>query len=208
MIDFDTFARVVEDDITSSGKIGADTCQAWSMLPREEQVVFAPAGKFVGCASDVSPGASGGPVLEKHRILAARLMLLKLGLYQCDPWWSSSVLDGLTSTVLAFPGGAVGDLYNALYGVLGDYPCDLTPTMATFIKEFVVKCFTQQRHSYESVNWRAAATAVNESATKAQLYLAVLAIPPEDLPNEVGRVIEKGLESTHFGQEVHTMLTT
>ncbi len=108
--------------------------------------------------------------------------------------------------MLAFPGGLLSDLYRALYGLLGEYPCDLSPTMAAFIKDFVVKCFTQHRDSYRSVDWKAAAREVQTNSTNSQQYLALLAIPPEDLPSDFGKIIERGLGTTSFGQEVYRML--
>jgi hypothetical protein len=208
MTDVKTVATILEREIVeNSGTIGPDTWQAWMDLPREARIVFAVAAKFLGCKWESSESALRAPIAQADRIVVVRLLLLKLGVHQCEPRWSSSVLDRIVAIVMAFPGGSVGDLYCALYGLLGDYPCDLSPTMANFIQDFVVKCFTQYRDSYESVNWGSLAEAVNRDSKTTQLYLALLAIPPEDLPSEVASLIEKGLESTPYSHAVHNFPT-
>jgi hypothetical protein len=133
-------------------------------------------------------------------------MLLKLGLATDDPRWSSDVLDRLLKAVLEAPDGSVGDLLGALFGVLGDYSPELSKPMAAFIKDLVVRCFTRHQRSYESANWRRLLESLGSNPTKAQLYLALHAIPPQLVTPPLADAITKGLETTAFRDEAVSAL--
>jgi hypothetical protein len=130
-----------------------------------------------------------------------RMMLLKLGLDSDDPRWSSDVLDRLLAGVVETPGGSVGDLFHALVEVLGSYSPELSKPMASFIKDLVVKCFTLQRLSYDAVDWNRLVENLDGHVTRAQLYLALHAIPPQFVTPQLADAIVKGLESTAFHAE-------
>ena len=128
-------------------------------------------------------------------------MLLKLGADTDDPRWSSDVLVRLLNAVMNVPGGAVGDLLIALSGVLKEHPSDLSPSLANFIKDVVVQCFTRYRSSYETIVWNRFIQSISTNAPPPQLYLALQAIPPQHLPPELGNAITEGLASSCYHQE-------
>jgi hypothetical protein len=111
-----------------------------------------------------------------------------------------------SSIVMGFPGSSVADLYHALHGIQGDFPCGLSPAMARFVRDFVTECFTRYRDAYGSVDWRAVAERIDGDATSVQLYLALHAIPPESLPPQLANRIEEGLKSTPYHDEAHNLL--
>ena len=206
MIDTTDFARRAEDEVRLSGAISPSTCQAWKDLPPEGQAALDRAMAFLGCQPGPRLESIPGGTRELDRVAAARLMLLKLGANRSDPTWSSEVLDRIVSAVMRTPGGSVRDLYLALNGVLGDYPCELSRELANLIKELVKKCFTKHRSSYESVDWKQIAQRISGNATKAQLYLALHAIPPQYVSPGLAESIVSGLESTPYHQEAANLL--
>jgi len=201
MIDSTDFARQAEQDLRSTGTVRKATCRTWTDLSPEARAAFAPALTFLGCAVDEPQGSPVATTFEARRVTAARLMLLHLGADSADPRWSSAVLDRLLQAVITPAGGSIGDLLFALNGVLKDYPSDLSQPLANFIKDLVVLCFTCYRGSYEAVDWERFAHTLTPGATKAQLYLAMHAIPPRFIFPELGDMITKGLESSPYQEE-------
>ncbi|MCI0455481.1 MAG: hypothetical protein L0Z62_00710 [Gemmataceae bacterium] len=207
MTDSTAFLRQAEIELRNTRTISSSTCQAWENLSGEARTAFARAMAFLGCrATSGADATSAGMTTEADRIAAARLMLVKLGVDSDDPKWSSDVLDRLLKSVVEAPGGSVGDLFGALLGVLGDYAPELSRPLASFIKELVVKCFTRYQQSYESVNWNRFVESLGGSASKAQLYLALHAIPPQFVSSQLADAIAKGLESTAFRDEAVSAL--
>jgi hypothetical protein len=206
MIDTNGFARQAELELRHTRTISPSTCQAWANFPAAPRTAFARALAFLGCQPS-GPGAeSSSTISAADRVAAARLMLVKLGVDSDDPRWSSDVLDRLVTSVMEAPDGSVGDLFCALFGVLGDYSPQLSKPLGSFLKDVVVKCFTSHQRSYESVNWRLLVDSLGGNATKAQLYLALLALPPQFVPSSLGDAIIKGLESTGFREEAASTL--
>jgi hypothetical protein len=146
------------------------------------------------------------PASELDRIAAARLMLVKVGLSTDDPQWSSDVLDRLLHSVLDAPDGSASDLFFALFGVLGDYAPELSRPMAAFIKDVLVGCYTRFQRSYELVPWQGMAENLSDKATRAQLYLALHAIPPQFVSPRLANAIVQGLEVTAFRDEAVAVL--
>jgi hypothetical protein len=116
------------------------------------------------------------------------------------------VLARLVTAVVQTPGGSIEDLYHALFAVLGDNHCELSREMANFIRDLVVKCFTEHRSAYEAVDWVPLVQKIMGSATKAQLYLALHSIPPQHVSAELAELIAKGLQATPFHQEALNVL--
>lgn len=206
MTDKNDFVRQAEFELRNTRTVSLSTCQAWADLPAEAKTAFARAMSFLGCIPSGTVGTPSPPTAELDRIAAARLMLLKLGLDSDDPRWSSEVLDRLLKAVVETPNGGVGDLFFALFGVLGDYSPELTKPVASLMKDLVVKCFTRYQGSYESVDWRRLVERLGVNATKAQLYLGLHAIPPQFVPPQLADAIAKGLESTAFHDEAASSL--
>jgi len=211
-IDMDSFVSQAGFELRNTRTVSQSTRQLWENLAGGRRTAFDRAMVFLGCPPNGKSGKPSPTTSEADRVAAARLMLLKLALDSDDPRWSSDVLDRLVKAVMGTPDGSVGDLYRALFGVLGDYTPELTKPVAGLIKDLVVKCFTCHRGSYESVDWRQFAE--NQLAeivqgnpfTKAQLYLALQAIPPQFVLPALARVIAKGLENTAFQAEAASAL--
>jgi hypothetical protein len=160
----------------------------------------------MGCQPNSQVNEQARETHLEDRIAAIRLMLLKLGVHGDDPRWSSEVLDCLVTAVIRTPGGSVGDLFRALFGVLGDYRADLSKVTAGFIKDLVINCFTKHRASYEATDWTQITQLLRAGTTPAQLYLALHAIPPQYVSPELAGAIAAGLETTPFHQEALTIL--
>lgn len=142
----------------------------------------------------------------KNRLNAVMLQLRKFELDTSDPKWSSYALDRFFEEVMFTPGGSVGDVYQGLDLGLKTYSVKLTRTVAAFIKDLVIRCFTRYRQSYESANWKEVVDSLGDKATEAQLYLALHAIPPQYVTPQLADVIAKGLESTAFRDEAVSAL--
>lgn len=201
MTETNDFVRQAELDLHNRRTVGQGTCQGWENLPDGARTAFARALVFLGCPASGTAGTPSPTTSEADRVAAARLMLLKLRLDSDDPRWSSDVLDRLLKAVVETPDGAVGDLFCALFGVLGDYAPELSKPVACLVKELVVKCFTRHQRSYESVDWKQLVESLAGKVTKAQLYLALHAIPPQFVSPQLADAIAKGLESTVFHDE-------
>src|SRR5262249_18945330 len=147
------FFRQAELELHHTRTLSPSTCQAWANLPAEARTAFARVMAFLGCQASGNGAEPSPTISEADRVAAARLMLVKLRVDGEDPRWSSDVLDRLLQSVMEAPKGSVGDLFAALFGVLGDYSPQLSKPLASFLKDVVVTCFTSHQRSYESVNW-------------------------------------------------------
>ncbi len=142
----------------------------------------------------------------RNRLNAVMLKFKRFELDTSDPKWSSYALDRFFEQVTAAPGGSIQDVYQGLDVALKAYSVRLTQTVATFIKDLVVRCFTQYREAYESASWKQLADSQSDKATEAQLYLALHAIPPRFVTTQLADAIAKGLESTAFRDEALSVL--
>lgn len=142
----------------------------------------------------------------QDRLNAVVLQLRRFQLDTSDPKWSSYALDRFFEEVMSTPGGSTLDVYLGLDSVLKAHSVALTGTVAAFIKDVVIRCFTRYRQSYESVNWKEVVDSLGDKATAAQLYLALHAIPPQFVTPRVANAIAKGLESTAFRDEAASAL--
>jgi hypothetical protein len=142
----------------------------------------------------------------KDRLNAVLLLLKIFELNTSDPKWSSYALDRFFEEVMSVPGGSVRDVYQGLDAALKAYSVELTKTVAAFIKDLVIRCFTRFRQSYESVNWKEAVDSLGDKATAAQLYLALHAIPPQFITPQLADAIARVLESTAFRDEAASAL--
>lgn len=208
MIDKSAFMSQAELELRNTRTVSQSTCQAWESLPGEARAAFARAMVFLGCQPNGTAGTPIPATSDADRVAAARLMLVKLGLDTDDPRWSSDVLDRLLKAVMETPDGGIGDLLCALFGVLGDYSPELSKPVAAFLKDLVVRCFTRHQRLYESVAWRELADSLSGKATRAQLYLALHAMPPQLVPPQLADAIAKGLESTAFRDEAVSALAS
>jgi hypothetical protein len=120
------------------------------------------------------------------------------------PAWSSAALEKTVKEILEAPSGQLTDLFIALWDLLGtDHP-GLTRTMANFVHDVVVLCFTQYRNQYEAEAFAWMAERVRAGCTESQAYLALLALPQPLL-----RITKAGilgpLKTTEFADEAQTM---
>lgn len=142
----------------------------------------------------------------QERMHAVMLRFKKFELDTSNPKWSSYALGRFLEEVTSIPGGSIRDVYEGLDRALKTYSVKLTSTVAAFIKDLVIRCFTRYRQSYESVNWKEVVDSLADKATEAQLYLALHAIPPQFVTPQLADAIAKGLESTAFRDEAVSAL--
>lgn len=142
----------------------------------------------------------------QDRVNAVMLRFKKFELDTSDPKWSSWALDRFFEEVTSTPGGSIRDVYQGLDGALKTYSVELTRTVAAFIKDLVIRCFTRYQQSYESINWKELGDSLGAKATAAQLYLALHAIPPQFVTPQLADAIAKGLASTAFRDEAASAL--
>jgi hypothetical protein len=142
----------------------------------------------------------------QDQLNAVILRLNKFELDTCDPKWSSYALDRFLEEVMSAPDSSIRDVYQGLDAALTTYTVPLTGSVAAFIKDVVIRCFTRYRQSYESVNWKEVVDSLDDKATAAQLYLALHAIPPQFVTPRFADAIAKGLESTAFCDEATSAL--
>lgn len=142
----------------------------------------------------------------QDRLKVVMLRLKRYELDSSDPKWSSYSLDRFIEEVLTAPGSSIWDLYQGLDAILKTHAVELTETVAAFIRDLVVRCFTRFRRSYESVNWKDVGDSLTDRATAAQLYLALHAIPPQFVTPRLADVITRGLDSTAFRNEAVGLL--
>lgn len=135
------------------------------------------------------------------RLNAIMLRFKKYELDTSDPKWSSYALDRFFEEVTSTPGGSIQDVYQGLDRALKTYSVELTGTVAAFIKDVVIRCFTRYQQSYEAVNWKEVVDSLGDKPTASQLYLALHAIPPQFVTPQLADAIAKGLESTAFYDE-------
>lgn len=127
--------------------------------------------------------------------------LKKFDLGTSDPKWSSYALDRFFEEVMSTPGGSIRAVYQGLDIALKTDSVELTESVAAFIKDLVIQCFTRYRQSYDSVNWKEVVDSLGDKATRAQLYLALYAIPPQYVTPQLSDAIANGLEPTAFRDE-------
>lgn len=143
----------------------------------------------------------------QDRLNAVVLQLRRFQLDTSDPKWSSYALDRFCEEIMSVRGGSIRDVYLGLDAALKTHSVELTRTVAAFIKDVVIRCFTRYRQSYDAVNWKEVVDSFGNTATAAQLYLALHAIPPQYVTPQLAVIIAKGLESTAFRDEAASALT-
>jgi hypothetical protein len=207
MIDKSELLQRAENDLHTRRTLTKSTCEGFATLPAESRIAYARAIVFAGCdLADSGELAPNTETLESDRINAARLMLLKLYLDQCDPRWSSWLLDQMLNAVTETPGGTVGDLFYALFEVLGDYTCNLTKTVANFIQDVVVGSLTRTRKLSQSVDLTWLIQKTLENPTPPQGYLAFLALPPERLSPKCIVAILRSFEATSYWEKAFSVM--
>jgi hypothetical protein len=146
---------------------------------------------------------AGKPDERPARTTVYRQMLEKLGADGDDPLWSSFVLDEMLKNV---PAGSVGSFLQAFMEILGENGGELTVPLANIIRDVVVATFTREQAAYRCIDWGRFDRALATAPTKAQLYFALHAIPPENLSPRLISDILAGLEASAFRDEAHRLL--
>ena len=206
MTNINDFLERLEHEVRTLRASSESSCLAFASLPWQSRVAYAASMRFLGCTNIDSPTKGNYEVPEPHRVMASRLMLLSLYLDTDSPRWSSWVLDRLLESVMATPGGTIGDLLHALMDVLSDEGIVFTEYVANLIKTLVIKSFTKYRSSFNSADlrWMLDRTAICPTSAKA--YLAILAIPPSIMDARCARSILRELASTpYFEQAINTL---
>ena len=191
----------VEQELRTMRTIGEASCSEFSNLPADKQVAFAKAIEFLGCRNVAgSSDLTVGIIDEPDRIQAVRLMCFKLFVDTGEPRWSSSMLERMLAAAMAVHGGSVTDIFRALLGLLGESEIHLTPSLASFLKQVVVLCFTNYRQSYDTADFSWLRRIANESLAPAQAYL-VLRCSPQDILSAYRESILKALENSSYKSE-------
>ena len=135
---------------------------------------------------------------EEEAMISARFK--EMGLETSNPAWSSWVLDRLLETAESGPGG-LQDLYVTLNAALREWSVQLTPGVASLIKDLVVKGFSQHGSAYRRMDWSWANEELKKDPLPASCYLFLHALPP-DVATPVSIVtILRCLHDTAYGQE-------
>ena len=145
---------------------------------------------------------------EAEKVQRAYLALRRLtahepqeGTGEWVPAWSSLLLERVIEEILSPPGGRVGDVFHALWDLAGRDDVPLTKTMANFIHDIVVLCFTRYRRKYDAEDFEWMAEELRRrGGAPSQAYLALLALP-ERLAVESQDAILTGLKGTEFLDE-------
>jgi len=204
------FAKQAEPELRNSRRISADTCKLWDDLDDEGRRAFAQAVDFL-CEARGASGAGTDPTLPTRQVdrwAASRLMLLMFRLDTADPVWSSYALSRYVQAVLNVPGGSLCDVFIPVLRLLGESGPELTRTVANFVKELVIYCFTTFRSAYESLDWTVLIRTLGTRPTAAQCYFALQATPPENVTPQMAAIIENALASSDYAKEAQAALST
>jgi hypothetical protein len=191
-----------ERELRATGAISDATCRAFAASDDETRQGFEPSFAFLGCPSG-AVSSDEGPVPAPRRIAAVRLMMLRLAAHTSTPRWSSQVLEDLVEAALRPPGAAIGDVVQALFGLLAE-ASELSDTLAHFIREVGIHVVGKQRRRYAGEDFSWLATAIVDSSAKlnaAQSYLAAYTLPAS-LTAQCLEPMLKALHSTRFEEEV------
>ena len=206
MIRTDQFASRIEVELRATRAVSEDACQLWSTLDEQGRAAFSRAITFIvgdGCGGAAPPS---GTTRSEDRMMASRLMLLKLRLDTTDPRWSSEILSRYVHSALATPGASLNDVLNPLSKLIGESDVELSAPLAQFLKDVVVLSFTQFRKEYEAIDWNSFIESLGARPTQAQCYLSLYAIPAEILTFTTAEMIVERLGHTRYHDEVTNAL--
>jgi hypothetical protein len=199
------FFHRAEEELLRSAVVSSAAFDELGMLSPGALRLIRGAMEFVerNGGGETSSGATGIAVQgyapsDAECIAAIRLVLMKLKLHTAEPIWSSEVLRRAVEGACSVSGGSLSDLFGAVSSILADYPAELSPARANFIKDLVVECFTQHGPAYNAVDWGAFAQSFSAGATPSQLYLGLLAIPPEHVSESLASLFAAGLKDTPY----------
>jgi hypothetical protein len=197
----EVFARQAEAELRSQRKISAETCRSCLDFDDEGRTAFMYAIAFI-CGEQHDQKASKFTITRPaDRTAASRLMLLTLCANTLDPRWSSEVLRRYVRAVLETPGGTLSDVFAPLVDLLGELFGGLSASLANFLKDLIVLCFTEYRNEYELVPWARVAEAVSLQLTQAQCYFGLHAIPPQYMTPQLARAISDRLALTAYQED-------
>src|SRR4030095_272922 len=192
MTELDALIERMEANLRVSGTVDEEVCRAIMALGEEQGVLPGGVLAFLGCRDASPPGSESRQATAAHRLLIAKLMLLRLRAHTAAPAWSSLVLEQLLSIATSIPGGQVGDIILAMYQILGEQGSTLSETAANLIRDVVVNAFTRHRLSYDASDL----SRLNEDLadaghylTPAQAYLALHALPESAIMSRRDRIL-------------------
>jgi hypothetical protein len=192
-----------ERELRATGTLSEATCRAFAAADETTRRGFEASFAFLGCPATAAP-TEDSPVPRSDRIVAIRLMMLRLGAHTSVPRWSSFVLENLIDAALRPSGASIGDIVQALFSILAESALGLSDAQANFIREVATHVVGKHRLAYaaEDLSWLAAA--VTDSTTKvsaAQAYLAAYTLPVSLTPQCLDSIL-RALHSTRFEEEV------
>ena len=122
------------------------------------------------------------------------------------PVWSSATLERAVEAVLSSPDSEIGDVFRGLWNALGQSKAPLNDTMTSFLLDIVKICYgSRYRARYEAEDFGWMRIALQQGCSKAQAYLAAIALPPAIIVGCRDSII-KILTGTEFFENVRPML--
>ncbi|MEP0883708.1 hypothetical protein NDI49_19325 [Trichocoleus sp. ST-U3] len=151
---------------------------------------------------------------QRQRVDKAYELLLRLTaenqvqghISEWTPAWSSAYLEKTVEEILTQPQSTISDLFRGLWKLLAQTNATLTTTMAHFLRDIVVLCFTQYRELYDVEDFEWMTTLVNDGCSEAQAYLSLYALPDQWIGN-CHKAILAALEGTDFITEARQQLS-
>lgn len=202
-----TIITSAERELRTAGTLSDATCRSFAAADDQVRRGFEACFAFLGCAVGDAP-RSDPPVAVDSRIMAIRLMMLRLRVHTDDPRWSSQLLERLIEAALQPPGAELSDIVQALFSLLAEAPPGLSDTQANLIRDIGVHVVGKQRRRYavEHLDWFAELLVdQNTKPTAAQAYLAAYTLPPA-LASQCVEPILQALRTTRFEDEVKQLL--
>src|SRR5262245_55855745 len=144
-----------ELDLRTNGTLSDATCSAFTAADNEARLGLEASFAFLGCVTNTV--LRDEPVPASRRVTAIQLMMLRLSVHTTEPRWSSHLLDTLIEAALQPPGALVGDVVQAVFGLLAETPHGISEVQANFIREVSVHIVGKQRRRYsaEDFSWLA-----------------------------------------------------
>jgi hypothetical protein len=190
MVDKITTLKHIEESIRDNQLTRLQgLCNELKKIPSQEFAAYAYAMSFIGCDDIDFSSVDKATTKQDDRILAARIMLLKLGLSTMLPHWSSSIIDNLWKCVLSTNGGRFSDLFIALFSLFNEFRHELTNLTANFVEDITYKgkiqLWSQYRDLYavDDFEWLLAKT--KKEMLLVEYYLTLFILPYKLLSAEL-----------------------
>lgn len=171
----------IENTLRLGENLPEELCAQYFSLAEEDQIAYSRALIFAGCKELAVTSNLDTNIPEVKRIVAARLMLLRLGLHTDDPRWSSWLIRKMWDTVLETPGGKVTDLYKACFELLLAFEEAIPLYVGRFILAATYngryRNFPSMKTAHERGNFASLRDALDNNPNPSQTFLIIQAFP-------------------------------